>query len=320
MKNSYRQSISSCWNSARHTDGFAMIEELAELGFSRVELSHGIRVSLIPGILKALEEGLVEVGSVHNFCPLPSGVQHAAPNFYQPSSPREGERNLWINYTLKTLEFAQTVQAEKVIMHSGSAVFFLGNPFKKAEALQQQWLQTAQSLEELRQDPAFSKARDRGLKKILKKEDKAAPRMTEVFQPVVEAAAEKRLQLCIENREGLTEFPSDERIPQFLEALGDPATVCYWHDTGHAQIKHFQGVQDHVAYLEANSGRLAGFHLHDVSSEGRDHCPLGTGTINWKALRPYMKPEHLFVLELSPRVGRQEVLDSKAFLEDLLNS
>ena len=241
--NVYSISISSCWNSSRHTDGYEMIEELVELGFDRIELSHGIRVSLVPGILKAMEEEKVQVGSIHNFCPLPSGVQHAAPNFYQPSAPHEGERNLWINYTLKTLEFAQAVGASRVIMHSGSAVFFLGDPFKKAETIQDHWIEESKPLEALREDPVFSKAIQSGLKKIRKKEDKTAPRLSQMYQPVVESAQEKGLKLCIENREGLTELPTDARIPEFLEALGGPETVTYWHDCGHAQIKQVQGVQ-----------------------------------------------------------------------------
>ncbi|MGK0177196.1 MAG: hypothetical protein ACI91V_001073, partial [Lentimonas sp.] len=66
-----RLSLSTCWCSGRHTDGYAMIDEMVGLGFKRIELSHGIRVSLVPGILKAIDEKLVEVSSVHNFCPLP---------------------------------------------------------------------------------------------------------------------------------------------------------------------------------------------------------------------------------------------------------
>ena len=81
-----RLSLSTCWCSARHTDGFEMVEEMVGLGFKRIELSHGIRISLVPGILKAVEKGIVEISSLHNFCPLPGGVQQAAPNLYQPSS------------------------------------------------------------------------------------------------------------------------------------------------------------------------------------------------------------------------------------------
>ena len=42
-------SLSSCWNSNRHTDGRAMLREIRELGFDYAELSHGIRISLLPG-------------------------------------------------------------------------------------------------------------------------------------------------------------------------------------------------------------------------------------------------------------------------------
>lgn len=61
--------LSTCWCSHRHTDGYEMAREISEIGFRYIELSHGIRISLVPGILKALEEGIVEVVSVHNFCP-----------------------------------------------------------------------------------------------------------------------------------------------------------------------------------------------------------------------------------------------------------
>ena len=32
-----------------------MVEEMVSLGFKRIELSHGIRLSLVPGILQAVE-------------------------------------------------------------------------------------------------------------------------------------------------------------------------------------------------------------------------------------------------------------------------
>ena len=45
--------LSSCWLSSRHTDGYEMLKEMADLGFEYVELSHGIRITLVEGILKA---------------------------------------------------------------------------------------------------------------------------------------------------------------------------------------------------------------------------------------------------------------------------
>ena len=82
-------SLSTCWNSQRHTDGRAMLREIRDLGFEYAELSHGIRLGLMPGILEAVDAGEIKISSLHNFCPLPMGVNHASPNLYEfPTSDR----------------------------------------------------------------------------------------------------------------------------------------------------------------------------------------------------------------------------------------
>src|SRR5678816_4810449 len=113
-------SLSSCWNSNRHTDGRAMLQEIRELGFEYAELSHGTRISLVPGIIEAVEAGEIKISSLHNFCPLPIGVNNSAPNLYQFSAERPRERELAERYTLKTLEFAARVKAPAVVLHAGS--------------------------------------------------------------------------------------------------------------------------------------------------------------------------------------------------------
>src|SRR5262245_47363764 len=113
-------SLSTCWNSHRHSDGRAMLREIRELGFEFAELSHGTRISLVPGIIEAVDAGEIKISSVHNFCPLPMGVNHAAPNLYQFSDERPRQRDLAVRHTLKTLEFAQRVQAPVAVLHVGS--------------------------------------------------------------------------------------------------------------------------------------------------------------------------------------------------------
>src|SRR5271169_3585108 len=112
-------SLSTCWNSSRHTDGRAMLREIRDLGFEYAELSHGIRLGLVPGILEAVDAGEIKISSLHNFCPLPMGVDHAAPNLYQFSDERPRERELALKHTLKTLEFAARVKAPLVVLHVG---------------------------------------------------------------------------------------------------------------------------------------------------------------------------------------------------------
>jgi len=52
--------------------------------------------------------------------------------------------------------------------------------------------------------------------------------------------------------------------------------------------------------LETLAPRLAGFHVHDVIAPARDHSAPGTGTIDFAALKPFVKPRHIKVFELSP--------------------
>src|SRR5438270_12543291 len=113
-------SFSTCWNSHRHTDGRAMLREIRDLGFDYAELSHGTRISLLPGILEAVDAGEMKISSLHNFCPLPIGVNHSAPNLYQFSAERPREREMALRYTLKTIEFAGRVKAPVVVLHVGS--------------------------------------------------------------------------------------------------------------------------------------------------------------------------------------------------------
>ena len=107
--------LSTCWCSPRQEDGYAMLVEMAELGFTHVELSHGIRITLVPGILRAVEEGIIQVSSVHNFCPLPPGVNQAAPNLFEPSASDPREHDQWLRYTRRSLEFAGQVGARIMV-------------------------------------------------------------------------------------------------------------------------------------------------------------------------------------------------------------
>src|SRR5207237_6829478 len=113
-------SLSTCLNSYRHTDGAAMLREIRELGFESAELSHGIRISLLPGIIQAVDAGEIKISSLHNFCPLPMGVEHAAPNIFKFTADNPRERDNAFKHTLKTIETAVRVKAPLVVLHMGS--------------------------------------------------------------------------------------------------------------------------------------------------------------------------------------------------------
>src|SRR5690606_24684748 len=113
-------SLSTCWNSGRHTCGREMLREIRELGFEYAELSHGIRLGLLPGIIEAVDAGEIRISSMHNFCPLPIGIHYPAPNIYKFTALDRREReNAW-KHTLKTLDTAARLQAQVVVLHMGA--------------------------------------------------------------------------------------------------------------------------------------------------------------------------------------------------------
>ena len=88
-----------------------MLQEILDLGFERVELGHGIRLSLMEGIQRYYEAGKVQFSTLHNFCPLPIEITGPAPDCYQFSSHRESERERAVKLTLQTIDFAKRLGA-----------------------------------------------------------------------------------------------------------------------------------------------------------------------------------------------------------------
>jgi len=281
-------SFSTCWNSRRHTDGRAMLREIRDLGFEYAELSHGTRVSLLPGILDAVAAGEMKISTLHNFCPLPMGVNNSAPNLYQFSDERPRERELALKYTLKTIELAVRVKAPLVVLHSGSIEMknYTDKLVEMAGRGEKETTKYKKLCAELEQ------------KRNAKKEEYLG-RVIETLKKILPAAEANGIRLGIENREALEELPIESDYKFLFRELASPNLV-YWHDTGHAQIKENLGFIRHAMHLESLSDRLAGFHIHDVQPPGRDHCAPGSGMIDFAALKPMVRPEHIKVFEFSP--------------------
>lgn len=265
-----------------------MLREIRELGFEHAELSHGIRLSLLPGILEAVDAGEMKISSLHNFCPLPIGVLQAAPNLYQFSAEDARDRELAVKHTLKTLEFASRVKASVVVLHLGSIE--IKDYTGKLSAL----LERDEKI-----SPKFEKLRAEALKTCEAKKEAFFARMKETLKLILPEAEKRGLKLGCENRQALEELPLDNDYEGFLKEFNGPA-IAYWHDTGHAQIKENFGILQHAKFLETLAPRLAGFHVHDVVFPARDHSEPGKGAIDYAALKPFVKPQHIKVFEFSP--------------------
>ncbi len=268
-----------------------MLREIRELGFDYAELSHGTRISLMPGILDAVNSGEIKISSLHNFCPLPMGVNHAAPNLHQFSDERPRERELAERYTLKTIEFAARLKAPLVVLHCGSI---------EMKNYTDKLLEMAARGE--KETPKYQKLCSEAEEKREARKEKFFERTIESLKRLLPEAESRGIKLGIENRQSLEELPIDSDYMFLFRQISSPNLV-YWHDTGHAQIKENLGFIHHSMHLESLRDRLAGFHIHDVQFPGRDHCAPGTGMVDFSALKALVKPTHIKVFEFSPSLS-----------------
>jgi sugar phosphate isomerase/epimerase len=282
-----------------------MLREIRSLGFEYAELSHGIRISLLPGIFEAVEAGEIKITSLHNFCPLPMGVNHAAPNIYKfTSADRREQENAW-RHSVKTIETAARVKAPAVVLHMG-AIDMKEYTDRLLEMVQKGQKDT----------PKYAALREDVMEK---REDKKQPfteRASAILDRLSVLAAQQGVTLGIENRQALEEIPLDSDLEMLLLEFKRPS-VGYWHDCGHAQIKENLGFLEHRAHLEALAPRLLGLHVHDVIFPGRDHAAPGSGCVDFAALKPSIKPEHIKVFEFSPRLTAEEAAGGVAFVKEL---
>ena len=339
--------LSTSWCSARHSDGYDMLREIAGLGFSHVELSHGIRITLVPGILRALEEGVIKVCSTHNFCPLPMGFAKAAPNAFEPSLSEATHHDQWVRQTRRSLDFAAQVGARALVTHLGSVRFWWRNPVEKllaradelrcaakvTDAFAAQGGVTSPAVKSGDKSPhsinepvagfageaGFAKLRERTMGKIRARMGTYWGQVKASVEEVRAHAVERGVALGFENRERPDELPLDEQFEELFAGIAQPNNAGYWHDTGHAHLKEQLGLIDHRAHLEKNAARLIGFHLHDTTADGRDHQAVGEGGVDFEMVSRFWKPHHLLVLELGPRVPVEGVKNSKNRIEALLS-
>lgn len=289
-------SLSTCWNSHRHTRGESMLREIVDLGFRNVELGHGIRLSLMEGIQKFFDRGNVNITSLHNFCPLPVEVLTDSPNCYEFTSHQKHERERAVKLTMQTIDFAERLNAPFVVMHLGRVPMPDYTKQLIALAKDGQFLSrkfVSKKLEAVRKREALASLYLR--------------RAQDCLARVADYAAAKNIHLGIESREAIEEVPTEREMPGLLDEINSPY-VGYWHDIGHIQIKENLAFLDHADWLTRIRNRLFGCHIHDVIWPARDHRAPFLGDIDYRKLIPLIPKNALFVWEISPNRSKEEIL------------
>ena len=292
-----------------------MLQEVAELGFEYAELSHGVRVSLVPGILNSVRDGVVKISSLHNFCPLPPSVHYAAPNIYKPTAKDIHERELWLKYTRNTIDFAVQVGADRVVLHGGSVKIFWDGFLNKMIRYR-----TGKSTVELHADYYYQMLVEKTLAKIYKASRPFVARLIESLDAIIPYAKERGVRLGIENRDGLKELPMDRDYGQLLEHYAGSETIFYWHDTGHSKIKEILGISNQVAQLDKMYGRTLGIHVKDARNDGMENLAIGEGELDWDLISRYFTQDQVITLEVAPDLKTAQIVSSRQRLEAMINT
>ena len=282
--------FSSCWNNHRHTDGEAMIEEIVDLGFSHIELSHGMTIAKLPGIRKAFQRGLFTCAGVHNYFPAPVEVMIDAPDAYEFTSHRAFDRQRALDLTLRTLEIAAEFGAAYLVLHMGSVPM---NPRKWSHVLTDMLAAGGSH------SPEFVKTKIA----FVRKREKIAPlyyhRACEALATIAGHAAQAGVKLAVESRSHFEDMPTEREMSRLQEHFADNQWVGYWHDFGHVQLKHNLGLLDHAQWLEHIAPHLMGGHVHDVEWPARDHRVPFSGMIDYAPLLAFFPPDCPLVWELN---------------------
>jgi sugar phosphate isomerase/epimerase len=291
-------SLSTCWNSSRHRTGDDCLREIVDMGFEYAELSHGLNIHHMEGMLRFVEDGGIKVSSLHNFCPQPIEVTTDSPDCYQFSSSRPEVCQRAVKVTLQTIDFAKRFGANRIVLHSGTVSRMVGFGRELIDLVMQG---------EFLSKTYVEKKLD-GVRRREEASPDAMHRLKETLKPVIAAAGEAGIRLGIENRDSYEQLPSEREFPELLDELGP---VCgYWHDFGHAQRKQNLALMDHAQWLHQMGSRAIGCHVHDCMWPVEDHQVPFLGQIDFPALVPSLPPDIPFVIELHPKRPAAEVLAS----------
>jgi sugar phosphate isomerase/epimerase len=296
-------SVSTAYRSEICADGAEIIKTILDLGIQGVELEYRINESMLQDILPFVKRRQIVVPSIHNIMPVPEGVDRETGNgeFVSLSSPDRTERDLAIKYTQRTMEWAEEVGAQAVVLHLGKI------PTESSmRALKRLYDEKQIRTEEGNQ------FREEKMKIRAREGEKYLSSALQSLDRLVKDAEKRCLFLGIENRYNIQDFPSFNELKSIFQEF-DGSAVRYWHDIGHATTQENLGLVRRGDLLEYFGRYLAGVHLHGCRGY-EDHYAPGSGEEDYRQVKEYLREDTVKVVETHHRASREELLQGINFL------
>jgi sugar phosphate isomerase/epimerase len=301
--------LSTCWKSTETTDAEALLEFFEHLDISALELEYRISEPTYQQMRRPLKESKLNVVSVHNFFPKPSikpGAK-ASGDFFMLTSLDKAERNHAVQWSEKTISHAAEVGAKAVVLHCGRVAMD-----REIDRLYQFF----------KSNQIRSKASQDFIAKKLSERDRRKPKhldnLLSSLDRLSRVADKFGIILGLENRFYYDELPTLADFETIFRRFKG-APLGYWHDIGHAFVNENLTTIPRNALLDTYGDHLIGVHLHDAIGI-EDHIAPGTGEIDFKGLKSYLKPETIKVLELKPHVTECEVTGGIRFIRESLQT
>ena len=257
----------------------------AEAGYDAIEPSHSTDRE---GLEQLIGCAILPLSSLHAPTPRERDGRGRWNGDLNLASLDEEERVAAVRATCTTIDYAARAGASAVVVHLGACGRGLLPEEGRLRALFQAGIQTGDEVERLRRAAATHRA---------ELAQAHLPRAVRSLAELVEYAARAQVALGLENRLHYHEIPQWDEVPDLLLPY-PPQAAGYWHDVGHAEVQHRLGLVERTRWLETNSARTIGSHLHDVAGIV-DHRAPGRGDVQWGYIAAGVPARAVHTLEIN---------------------
>ncbi|MDW8055359.1 MAG: TIM barrel protein [Elusimicrobiota bacterium] len=285
------------------------IEHLIDSGLSCIELNTDIPLSWIKKIQKWVNTSNIKVSSLHNFCPAVENIPEGKYGFnvYSLTSPDKTEQQLALEYTLRTIDFAQLLEAEVVVLHlgeiitnpSGLEVYKIASQFGVNSEI-------------------YKKYKNELLESRRKNREYYFSILYSLLDRIVKHAEQKEIKLGIESRFFPNEIPNFEEINEIISRYKSKF-IGYWHDFGHIEIQSRLGfAEGHMNYFNSYNENIFGYHIHGVKGL-TDHFSPSNSELKFSNLLNY-KNDKLYILEVHGKENFTELIKGIKLIKTILGN
>ncbi|ASR48067.1 xylose isomerase [Paenibacillus kribbensis] len=263
MKAKGEYSFSTCWNIKKHTVGRELIEEIRELGFSRVELNYNITREMLTTIEPMIERGEIGISSVHNTFPHTPDPDYGTDSVLLGFDD-EAKRKRAIELLVQSAEYAHRYGAKAVVVHPGEVPF----PYDISEEL------AGIYREQGRDSAAYQTLWTQMLERRNSLSGHYAKRIRDSLEEVCDRITSKGYDVAIgiETRSRCYQMPTLQEAKTIIDGLKG-APVNLWYDIGHGMIMDRMGLYDNAKEANEMIDYILGVHIHETIGLSDHWCP-----------------------------------------------